>query len=212
MPRTYLNSVVFAGREFDVSMFDERALAPMFGRLEKNSVRAGPVGNFTYSNGHYSFQIVPDRIDVRHSGQAVLPDILRSAGDIIIDQLNPVRGLVNAVGINCDAVFSPQEIGRSGKEFCKFLMDSGAFQQLYGDCPNAAVLSVVTVFSGAGGLIQNTVRVEAEPTSGHQDLVVAFNGHQGVSSTDDLKKTLQTIDELREAALGLHQRVLSIGK
>lgn len=212
MPRSYINSVVFVGREFDVSLFDEKELTPLLGPLDKNSIRAGPVGNFAYSNGHYSFQITPDRIDVRHSGTAILADALLMAVEIVVNQLQPIRGLVSGVGINCDAVFYAREIGKSGRDFCQALMDNELFQSLYAGCQGATPSSVSTVFLSSSREMQNTVRIEPDQSSGQQDLKVAFNGHQTVTVQDDLKVKLEAISEVKDHVTRLHQQIVSLRK
>lgn len=212
MPKNHINSIVFLGREFDVSLFDEKELTPPLGSLDKNSVRAGPIGNFAYSRGHYSFQITPDRIDIRHSGEAILPPALLNAAEIVVNQLQPVRGLVSAVGINCDAVFSAREIGKSGKEFCQALMDNRLFQSLYAGCPDAAPSSISTTFLGRSNEMQNTVRIESDKSSGQQDLMVAFNGHQLVTVRDDIKVKLDAISEVKNHVTQLHKQIVSLGK
>ena len=212
MPKKYTNTVVFVGREFDVSLFDEKELTQPFGSIDKNSVRAGPIGDFTYAHGHYNLLVTPNRIDIRHSGEAILPPALLAAAEIVVGQLQPVRGLVSAVGINCDAVFSYQEIRKTGKEFCQALSEDKVFQHLYKDHPNAATSSVSTVFSSRDNLIKHTVRIEPEQKSNQEDLLVAFNGHQVVTVRDDIKVKLNAIDEVKDHVTRLHRQIVSLGK
>lgn len=210
MPRNYINSIVFVGREFDVSLFDEKELAPLLGPLDKDPVRAGPIGIFAYSNGHYSFQITPDRIDVRHSGTAILADALEQASEKVIERLRPISGLVTGVGINCDAVFLAEEIGKSGREFCQALMDNALFQSLYEGCPGARPVSISTVFPGSPSRMQNTVRIEPDQRSSHQNLMVVFNGHQIVKPGDSLYEKLNAISEVKGNVERIHRQVLAL--
>ncbi len=212
MPKNYINTIVFVGREFDISLFDEKELTPTLGSIDKNSVKAGPIGNFTYSQGHYGFLVTPDRIDIRHSGEAILPLALVDAANIVVGQLQPVRGLVSAVGINCDAIFSNQEIQKTGKAFCQALSDNEVFQHLYNGHPNAVTLSMSTVFPGRDNSMQHTVRIEPEQKSNHQDLLVAFNGHQVIRVVDDLTEKLNAVNEMKGHVTQLHKQILSLGK
>ena len=209
MPRNYTNSIVFVGREFDISLFDEKELTQLLGRLDMNSVKAGPIGNFSYSNGHYSFQITPDRIDLRHSGTTILPDAPVLASEKVIERLRPISGLVTAVGINCDTVFLDEEIGKSGREFCQALMDNSLFQSLYEGCSGAAPFSISTIFFGSPSGMQNTVRIEPELRSGQQNLVVSFNGHQNVKPGDNLNEKLGAISEVKDNVERIHRKIIA---
>ena len=208
MPRNYINSIVFVGREFDVSLFDEKELAPLLGPLDKNSVKAGPIGNFSYSNGHYNFQITPDRIDVRHSGTTILPDAPIQASVKVIERLRPISGLVTAVGINCDTFFSDEEIGKSGREFCQALIDNAQFQFLYEGCSDAAPLSISTIFKGHPSGMQNTVRIEPKLHSEQQNLMVSFNGHQNVKAGDNLNEKLDAVGEVKKNVERIHRKII----
>ena len=148
MPKSIISTIVFVGREFDISMFDERALTEPFGRLEKDQIKAGPVGQFRYARGVYGFSVTPDRVDIRCSGREILPPALSAAGTIIAEQLEPVRGFISAVGINCDAVFYAQEIGQEGREFCQTLTETNLFRHVYNDHTNVATLSIASAFPG----------------------------------------------------------------
>lgn len=189
-------------------MFDERALEPVFGPLEGNQIKAGPIGQFSYAKGTYGFSITPDRIDLRCSGRDIIPPSLLTAGEIVVEQLEPVRGLVSAVGINCDAVFHSQEIGKEGRVFCQELTETDLFRRVYNDHENVVTLSVASAFPGH--IIQRyNVRFEPEGNSQGRDLFVAFNGHQDVASTDSLKERLAAIEEVRRQVERFHQQILA---
>ena len=208
MPKSILSTLVFVGREFDTSMFDERDLRDTLGPLDGNQIKAGPLGQFSYARGTYGFSVTPDRVDIRHSGRDILPPPLLTAGEIVAEQLEPVRGFISAVGINCDAVFYSQEIGKEGKVFCQDLTETDLFRRVYNDHTNVATLSVASAFPGH--IIQQyNVRIEPEGSSQGRDLFVAFNGHQGVVFTDSLKEKLVAIEEVRSQVERFHQQILA---
>lgn len=208
MPKSILSTLVFVGREFDTSMFDERDLRETLGPLDGNQIKAGPIGQFSYAKGEYGFSVTPDRVDIRHSGRDILPQPLLAAGAIVAERLEPVRGLVSAVGINCDAVFYSQEVGKEGRAFCQELTEADLFRRVYNDHENVVTLSVASAFPGH--IIQRyNVRFEPEGSSRGQDLFVAFNGHQDVASIDSLKEKLAAIEEVRSQVERFHQQILA---
>ena len=145
-------------------MFDEKTLISTFGSLDEVQIKVGPIGQFSYAKGIYGFSVTPDRVDIRHSGRDILPPPLLTAGEIVAEQLEPVRGFVSAVGINCDAVFHSQEIGKEGKAFCRDLTETDLFRRVYNDHTNVATLSIASAFPGR--LIQRYhVRFEPEGSS-----------------------------------------------
>ena len=188
-------------------MFDERALIDPFGPLEKDQIKAGPVGQFRYARGAYGFSVTPDRVDIRCSGREILPLPLSAAATIVAEQLEPVRGFISAVGINCDAVFYAQEIGREGREFCQTLTETDLFRHVYNDHTNVATLSIASAFPGHA-IQQYNIRLEPESRSQGRDLFVAFNGHQDISFTDSLREKLAGIEEVRSQVEQFHSRFL----
>ena len=189
-------------------MFDERTLESVFGPLEGNQIKAGPIGQFGYAKGTYGFSVTPDRVDIRLSGRDIIPPSLLTAGEIVVEQLEPVRGLVSAVGVNCDTVFDSQEIGKEGRVFCQGLTETDLFRRIYNDHTNVATLSVASAFPGH--IIQQyNVRFEPEGSSQGRDLFVAFNGHQNVAPADSLKEKLAAIEEVRRQVERFHQQILA---
>ena len=187
-------------------MFDERTLVSTFGPLDGGQIKAGPIGQFSYARGVYGFSVTPDRVDIRHSGRDILPPPLLTAGEIVAEQLEPVRRFVSAVGINCDAVFYSQEIGKEGKVFCQDLTETDLFRRVYNDHTNVVTLSVASAFPGH--IIQRyNVRLEPEGSSQGRDLFVTFNGHQNVAFTDSLKEKLAAIEEVRSQIERFHQQI-----
>jgi len=208
MPKSILSTIVFVGRELNASMFDERKLEALFGPLKGDQIKAGPIGQFRYSHENASFSVTPDRVDLRYGGREILPPILIKAGKEIAERLEPVRGFISAVGINCDAVFYMQEINKEGKIFCQELTASPLFQRVYQGYNGLHVMSVSSAFPGIK-VKQYNVRLEPESASQGRDLVVAFNAHQDFTLSDDLKRKLDAIEEAREQVQRLHQQILT---
>ena len=96
MPKNYTNTIVFIGRDFNISLFDERELVGKFGPIKGDQIKAGPVGQFNYEHG-YHFSVTPDRIDIRHIGQDILPEPLLVVGKKIARKLEHLRGFVSAL-------------------------------------------------------------------------------------------------------------------
>lgn len=214
MPKNYTSSVVFVGRNFNISLFDERDLVGEFGSLKQgDQIKAGPVGRFNYEHG-YHFSVVPDRIDIRHTGQDILPEPLLTVGKKIAHKLEHLIGFVSAVGINCDTVFDSHEVGMRGSAFCGALTENHLFRRIHKGCPNAATLSVATTFKLDGGRIhQYNLRFEPDKQSAHERLHVSFNAHQNVTIEDKLTEILDesTINEVRSQIEQLHTQIPSSG-
>lgn len=208
MPKSILSTIVFVGRELHASMFDERTLEAMFGPLKGDQIKAGPIGQFHYSHDNASFSITPDRVDLRYGGREILPPALIQAGTEITKRLEPVRGFISAVGINCDVAFYSQEIGKEGKIFCQELTESPLFQQVYQGYNDLHVRSVASAFPGIA-VKQYNVRLEPESASQGRDLFVAFNAHQDFTLSDDLTKKLEVMAEVREQVTRLHQQIIA---
>ena len=206
MPKSIINTIVFVGREFNASMFDERKLEAMFGPLKGDQIKAGPLGQFHYSHDNASFLVTPDRVDLRYGGRDILPPALMKAGAEMVECLEPVRGFISGIGINCDAVFYTQEIGKEGRFFCRELTASPLFQQLYRGYNELATMSVASAFPGIA-IKQYNVRLEPESVSQGRDLFVAFNAHQDVTLSDNLTKKLEAIAEARGEVERLHKQI-----
>lgn len=207
MPKSIFSTLVFVGKEFNTSMFDERKLEGVFGPLRGDQIKAGPVGQFRYTRDNASFSVTPDRVDIRHSGRDILPQTLLRAGMELAEQLEPIRGFISAVGINCDTVFYHEEIGKEGRKFCRDLTATDLFRQLYSGHSDVATLSVASAFPGSD--IQYNIRLEPENSSQGRDLVVAFNAHQNVNFADDLKRKLEAIEEVRSQVEQFHQQIIA---
>ena len=208
MPKSILSTIVFVGREFNASMFDERKLEAFFGTLKGDQIKAGPIGQFRYTRDNASFSVTPDRVDLRYGGREILPDALVKAGAEMVERLEPVRGFISAVGINCDTVFYSQEVDKEGNEFCQHLTASPLFQQVYRGYENLFTRSVASAFPGIA-VEQYNIRLEPEGASHGRDLFVALNAHQNVTLSDNLKKKLEAIAEVRGQVERLHQQILA---
>ncbi len=194
-------------------MFDEMALAGKFGPIKSDQIKAGSIGQFNYEHG-YHFSVTPDRIDIRHSGRYILPNPLVVASKSVARQLEPLRRVVSAVGINCDADFYSHEIGMTGNVFCRALTENHLFRRIYEGYPNVATSSVTTTFPSAGGRVQQyNVRFEPDERSEQEDLFVAINAHQNVTGEVKLTEKLDTIviSEVRAQIEQIHRKILSPG-
>ena len=206
MPTVMLSSFVFLGGQFAASMFNERDFERGFGPLEENQIKAGPVGRFSYSRGKYDFWVAPDRIDLRCQDEAPLPETLINAAQSVAERLEPARPAisVSAIGINCDTVFQAQEIGQDGTSFCRSLTDTNPSRRLV-ELPST---TPIVVFAFPDGAVRYQVRLEPEPRQSQgQDLVVAINGHQDVTTSDPLGNKLHAVEEVRNRVRELHGRL-----
>ena len=205
MPKNIISTIVFVGKELNTSMFDERGLQDMFGPLKGDQIKAGPVGQFRYANGQASFSVTPDRVDIRCEGREILPPALQRAGMEVVRQLEPIRGLISAVGINCDTSFYQQEIGKEGYEFCQALTATELHRQIHEGHENVRITSVASTFM-SGAIIYN-IRLEPENASRGRDFFAALNAHQNVTLADDLTQKLTAIEEVRGQVEELHQHI-----
>ena len=76
MPLETLSTLVFVGGQFATGMFDERDFCNGLGPLDREQIKAGPIGRFSYSQGKYDFWVAPDRVEIRCHELAVLPNAL----------------------------------------------------------------------------------------------------------------------------------------
>ena len=208
MAITRISSLVFVGDQFTAEMFNERAL--FNGDLDRGGqVRLGPIGQFSYSSGSYRFEVTPPRIDLKYSGPSVLPEALVDAASIVAAMIQPARGAVTVTGfgMNCDTVFDRASTGVSGVEYCSRLVD-----------PRLSDLSGVTSSEAATkvrfreGAIQFEVRFEPHAVSGGESLFVAVNGHQAVSSGEELNSKIEQgqVQAFREYVEALERRIADI--
>lgn len=208
MPKSIINALVFVGREFNTSMIDERRLMDTFGPLTGDQIKAGPVGQFRYANDGASLSVAPDRIDIRQAGREVLPQSLIQAGRDVAQQVEPIRGFISAVGINCELTFYSQEIGKEGKDFCTELTATPLFAQVCSQHLPVAVHSVAYAFRGIA-IEQYNIRLEPEHRTQGRNLFVALNAHQTIVFSDNLQQKLEAIEEVRGQVELLHQQVLA---
>ena len=189
-------------------MFDERVLCEEFGQLDKDQIKAGPIGRFSYSKGQYEFWVVPDRIDIRCHDRTILPNKIIEVARKVADELEPMRKAIpiSAVGINSDAIFDSQEINKEGIEFCRALTDTPLSQHLLMD---QQVPSSFVTFTFPSNTVQYNIRLEPERGSQGRDLLVAINGHQDVVSGDRLEDKLKAVDEVREQVERFHAQIIA---
>ena len=207
MPTVILSSVVFIGGEFAASMFNEHDFCERgFGPLEKNQIKVGPVGRFSYSKGKYDFWVAPGRIDLRCQDEAPLPRTLIDTAQSVIERLEPARPVisVSAIGINCDTVFQAQEIGQDGISFCRSLTETPLSRRLV----DQSSTTPIVVFTFPDGDVRYQVRLEPEPRQSQgKDLVVAVNGHQDVTTPDPLSNKLHAVEEVKTWVAELYSRL-----
>ena len=190
MPISYTSSVVFAGGQFAASMFDEREFCTGFGPLEADQIKAGPIGRFQYFRGRYQFNVVPDRVELQCNDPLILSEALITAAGRVIERLEPVRSVVSVsgIGLNCDAVFSAREIGRSGSVWCRSLMDTPRTQRLF-----EQEVESFAQFSFQIEGVRYVVRLEPHAQSQGENLFVAVNGHQDLAAAGPMEEKLQAV-------------------
>ncbi len=210
MPKRTISALVFVGREFSTSMFDERLLCQDFGQLDKEPIKAGPIGQFSYSQGKYAFMIAPDRVNIRCSEQsAILSDKFISGGRKLAEVVERVRKVapVTGFGINCDASFYSQEIDNGrGDEFCRRLMNTSLSQHILAGHPEFKSTAAFIFLSGA---VRYTVRIEPEAETNGRDLFLAINAHQDVTLNDNLNDQMNAVNDVIAEVRHLHGRILS---
>ena len=209
MANTRMSSIVFVGGQFSAEMFDERALFD--GGLDQaGQIKVGPIGQFNYLSGTYRFEVTPPRIDLKHNGSCIIPDALVEAADAVSDIIQPVLKAVTVTGfgMNCDTVYARTSIGVSGVDFCSRLV-SARLAELVGEASGEATARV----RFGDEVVQYDVRFEPYAASGGENLLVAVNGHQAVSSNDDLraKSRRDLVQRFREYIRALESRIVDTG-
>ena len=206
VPTVQMTTVVFAGGPFPNTMFNEREF--FGGRLDADKqFRVGPAAAFRYESGAYTFELVPDRIDLKALGDDLFPEPLLESADIVAQQLKAVGPAVpvTATGLNCDAVLPRSAVGVDGKAFCAALADP-ALQQL-ADAP----LSHTCARMGfASGRFTYDVRIEPYHESRGEDLFVAVNAtrRDGSSALDGRR---DDVDEFKQYLVVFRERLAVLG-
>ena len=208
MPKAIVNTVVFVGREIEASVLDERNLVPFLGPLDRQQIKAGPIGQFTYSRGQSELLITPDRITLRFPDRSIFPGPFLAAARALASEIEQIRKEVHvtAVGLNCDILFYQTEIDREGTEFCYTLTNPPFSQHLLEEQEEYMAIIQFIYRSQA---LQYNIRFEPERRSRGRDLLMAVNGHQDVSARDTLPEKLAVAEEARDRILRFHNQVLS---
>ena len=212
MPKSILNTVVFVGREIVASLLDEKVLCGELGPIDESSqIKAGPVGQFIYSRGQSNLLITPDRIDLRFPARKIFPEQFVRAARVLAHEVEQIRRgtPITAVGLNCDAVFYSQEIGKDGVQFCRDLADTDFSRQLLRE---QSSYSLVVQFTYRSNAMQYNVRFEPDNGSRGRDLLLAVNGHQEVTARDNLLDKLSETGEFQEQVNRFHARIFPEGK
>lgn len=204
MVQTYLSGLVFVGGQFSASMFDEREVFD--GNIDSDQLKVGPMGQFSYSSGAAQFRIMPDRIDLTCHNASIMPNFLIDAGRTVIDKLQSISQKisipVSGFGMNCDIVLDRRSSGIGGSEFCRNLINP-SIEDLIGISP-VEVLEHVRFIKNE---IYYTVRMEPEGASNGQNLFLAINGHQPVTSPEDLHTKIDKIEDFGTYVSEFHQRI-----
>ena len=201
-PTLQLSSVVFIGGSFPSTMFNERDF--FGGNLDREGqFRAGPTASFRYDSGAYTFELVPERVDLKAFGQELFPEPLLDAARTVAQQLENVRSAVSvsAVGFNCDAVLPRSAIGVDGASFC-FGLASKAL-------PGLADAPLAYTYARLGferGRFAYDVRIEPYHQSQGDDLFVAINATQRVGSSS-LDALLDGVGEFEQYVTGFRARL-----
>lgn len=232
MPESSLSNIVFAGGEFAASMFDERSLEKHLGRLDpKNQIRINSVGQFSYGDGRFSFFVMPERISVDFStyyqsespdektesvlpkNVVIIPEGLIDSAKSIISVLEPTTERkavrVSGIGINCSAIFSQQEVGLTGTEFCGSRLINPESKGLVGAGPD---VTPCARFKFETGKILFDVRIEPYFVSEGQNLFVAVNSHQNVADGESLLEKLLATEKIETYITKLYDRILTGSK
>lgn len=204
MAQTYLSSLVFVGGQFSASMFDEREVFD--GNIDSDQLKVGPMGQFSYSSGAAQFRIMPDRIDLTCHNDSIMPDFLIDAGRTVIDKLQSIIQKmsipVSGFGMNCDIVLDRRSSGIDGSEFCRNLINP-SIENLVGISP----VEVLEHVHFTKNEIHYTVRMEPEYASNGRNLFLAINGHQPVTSPEELRTKIDKIEDFKAYVSGFHQRI-----
>ena len=208
MALIHLNTSVFVGRGFASSFFDEHKL---FGGESdpEEELKLGHFALFSYLKGEATFEVTPERIDLRLVSPDIAPDALLEATKAVIEMIEPVQEKIQVshFGMNCDTVFSEEIVGENGINFCSKLI-APAFVNLakeadsdFSPIPGGGV--VYTIISG----LQYGIRIEPEGNSEGKNLLVSVNGHKDIDSENTLKATLNQAGNFRAYVQKLHARI-----
>ena len=209
MPIIHTSSVVIVGGEYAAHMFDERNLEEAFGDMDgKDTVRMGPVGRYSYARGTSLFAVTPERIDLRHNGDQILPEQLVQAAIAVAGVLESVSPVVRVtgLGLNCDSIFDEQEIGRTGIEFCEGRLIQDSTKSLIG-VDELSASSARFYFSQSG--VSYDVRIEPHFSSDGKNLFTAINGHQDVQENHEIPELLTHVDSMKQYVNHLHERLVA---
>ena len=215
MPREIFSSLTFTGNGLSVSLFDEQELCNDFGPLTEERFRAGDIGSFYYDNGDYKFQVESDQIDlVSHKQDIVPPAIIRVAQKIAakIESAKSDSSIkIFTVGISCSCVFSSEEIGEEGIEFCRTLADTSFSQRFFEKLPHTAVVtfSLSTLYDTT---VHYAMRFEPDGESKGEDTAVLINGHDHIEEGDNLIEKLKALEEVRGSVEAIHSRLRLVAK
>ena len=204
MAQTHLNSLVFVGEQFSISMFDERTLFD--GKLDPDQLKMGPFGMFSYSSHTCQFGVMPERIDLKCHDGTIMPDRLIEAGRSVIAQLQSIGQrtsiAVSGFGMNCDTVLDREFCGIGGSEFCRNLA-SPSVEALAG----ASSLEVLQHVRFTRNEIRYMARIEPDEASRGQNLFLAINGHQRIESSEELHTKLEKVEDFKAYVAGFHRRI-----
>lgn len=213
MSKNIVHTIVFVkGGEnvFSGSLFEERELCDEFGPLDREQLKTGQMSQFRYAEGKYEFLVLPDRINIRsNKDQEILPSVLIDATQKVVRELETMKKVipVAAVGINCEATFSAQEIGTEGKDLCNAMIAGPIATHLL---EGQSLHMALTSFICPSGRVQYSIRVEPEHATQGRDLFVSINGHQDVQAGASLLEKLEAVEEVRGQVERFHQQVLSL--
>lgn len=204
----HTSTLVFVGGSFPPTMFDERAL--FNGQLDPGQIKAGPIGQFSYSSGTYGFAVTPERIDLRCRSAGIVPDELVDAAELIAAEIQPARRAVSVsgIGMNCDTVFDHRDIGMTGVKFCNRFVHQPRMQKLIGTSQIAAAERIM--FNK--GVMRYDIRLEPDPSSNGDNLLAAINGHQVVGRDDSMKMKLGEVSGFRTYIESFHRRIAEIAR
>lgn len=213
MPKSITNTVVFANggkSPFSSHLFDERELCDEFGALDQGQIKANEIIQCRYAEGKYEFSIVPDQIVIRsYRDQKVLPPILIDAAEKIVRAIEPMRKIISvgALGTNCEATFSAQEVGSEGKELCLQMTMSPIAKHLL---EGQSLYAGSTAFICFTNKIQYTIRVEPEHAVQGRDIFTDVNGHQNIKKEEPLQEKLDAVGEIRGQIEQFHRQILTL--
>lgn len=206
MAITHLSSLVFVGGEFSAVMFDERALFD--GNLDRGGqVKVGPIGQFSYLAGTRRFEVTPPRIDIKSTASEVMPENLVKSASVVAGVLQPALGpiVVNGFGMNCDTVLDKASMGITGVDFCSRLVNHDRLAELV----DKTLIGTTTRMIFHDGAFRYDIRFEPEAASEGENMFVAINGHQAVSSGETLHSKFKTgqVQAFRGCVQALMKRI-----